>query len=431
MGGAIYNQEQLLQQLATMQAKHGQQLRQLEIAQDHFWQARAQLLALETELAALTQNMIAATTRLPVTTAATPLQLDAQPAATAVAIPQNTPPRNSGEIAEYIAALNRANAASPITLILNPAAKSFGENIGHPRIVVEALQRVGIHPHVQLTTLEIGAHALARQAVERGARLVIGLGGDGTIEEVATGLMGSECTLGILPLGTMNNVARSLGIPLELQAACRLLAMGTIRHIDIGCVVTPERAVEGYFLEAAGVGLSALAVPMGEDAEKGRWSGVFNRLSDFFSANLANVTVIGDGGEELTALTHVVTVANTPLFGNNMLIAPEAKIDDGLLDVAVYEAMELVDLGRYFYNISGGGRTHEPRVQLRQVRQVQIKSDIPLAANADLDVLSKQQAWTIEITPRALAVIVGNGPALSIPVTAAPPPPPLAGPQIA
>lgn len=425
MGSVLSKQENLLQQLVALQAKHKEQLTQLEAAQDHFRQACAKLLLLEAELAVLTQNIISANTVSLAAPATTPVQLATAPLADHLASPQG----NRDEIATYIAALNQTNAASSVTLIINPAAKSFGENIGHPRLVVEALQRVGIQPQVKLTTLEVGARTLAHQAVERGARLVIGLGGDGTIEEVATGLMGSDCTLGILPLGTMNNVARSLGIPLELQAACRLLAMGTIRHIDIGCVVTPDRAVEGYFLEAAGVGLSALAVPMGEDAEKGRWSGVFNRLSDFFSANLANVTVIGDGGEELTALTHVVTVANTPLFGNNMLIAPDAKIDDGLLDVAVYEAMELVDLARYFFNISGGGRTQEPRVYLRQVRQVQINADVPLAANADLDVLSKQQAWTITIAPRALAVIVGNGPALTVPVTAAPPAPPLAGPQ--
>ena len=425
MGSVLSNQENLLQQLAAVQAKHKQQLTQLEAAQDHFRQARDKLLLLEAELAALTQNIISATTTSLATPATTPVQLDTPPPADPLASPQG----NQAEIATYLDALNQTNAASLVTLILNPAAKSFGDNIGHPRIVVEALQRVGIQPQVKLTTLEVGARALARQAVERGARLVIGLGGDGTIEDVATGLMGSESILGILPLGTMNNVARSLGIPLELQSACRLLAMGTIRHIDIGCVVMPDQAVEGYFLEAAGVGLSALAVPMGEDAEKGRWSGVFNRLGDFFAANLANVTVSGDGGEELTALTHVVTVANTPLFGNNMLIAPEAKIDDGLLDVAVYEAMELVDLARYFFNISGAGRTQEPRVYLRQVRQVQINSDVPLAANADLDVLSKQQRWTIEVAPRALAVIVGNGPALTVPVTAAPPAPPLSGPQ--
>lgn len=426
MAAALSTQEQLLQQVAAVQAQQAAQLTQLEKAHDHFLQERDKLRALESELAILTQKLLAASATPP--TAPVQLETPPTPAPPTPAV-VNTALSNTDEITTYIDALNQTNVASPVTLILNPAAKSFGDNIGHPRIVVEALQRVGIQPQVKLTTLEVGARALARQAVERGARLVIGLGGDGTIEEVATGLMGSESILGILPLGTMNNVARSLGIPLELQSACRLLAMGTIRHIDIGCVVTPDQAVEGYFLEAAGVGLSALAVPMGEDAEKGRWSGVFNRLGDFFAANLANVTVIGDGGEELTALTHVVTVANTPLFGNNMLIAPDAKIDDGLLDVAIYEAMELVDLARYFFNISSGGRTQEPRVKLRQVRQVQINADVPLAANADLDVLSKQQAWTIEVAHRALAVIVGNGPALTVPVAAAPPAPPLAGPQ--
>lgn len=422
MAVKMADQAQLLQALAKLQTAHAQQLGQVEAVQDQLQQECNQLRALEAELADFTRQMMATTS--PTARTALPTVANATPVAGFWGVPTES----AQAIGAYVADLNQANAASPVTLILNPAAKSFGEQIGHPRLVVEALARVGIHPQVQLTTLEVGARALAQQAVEREARLVIGLGGDGTIEEVATGLLNSDCVFGILPLGTMNNVARSLGIPLELQAACQLLAMGTTRHIDVGCVVTPDRAVEGYFLEAAGIGLSALAVPMGEDAEKGRWSGVFNRLGDFFAANLANVTVIDDNGKEITALTHVVTVANAPLFGNNMLIAPDAKMDDGLLDVAIYEAMELVDLARYFFNISGGNRTQEPRVHFRQVHKVEIKADAPLAANADLDVLSEQQAWTIEIAPRALAVIVGNGPALTIPVTAAPPAAPLASP---
>lgn len=421
MAVEMADQAQLLQALAQLQTKHAQQLGQVEAVQDQLRQECSKLLALEAELADFTRQVIGPGLQNAVDTVTT--------AANAASVSGfwGNPVESAQAISAYVAERNQANATSAVTLILNPAAKSFGEQIGHPRLVVEALAQVGIHPQVQLTTLEVGARTLARQAVERGARLVIGLGGDGTIEEVATGLLNSDCTFGILPLGTMNNVARALGIPLELHAACQLLAMGATRHIDVGCVVTPDHAVEGYFLEAAGIGLSALAVPMGEDAEKGRWSGVFNRLGDFFAANLANVTVIDDNGKEITALTHVVTVANAPLFGNNMLIAPAAKMDDGLLDVAIYEAMELVDLARYFFNISGGNRTQEPRVHFRQVHKVQIKADAPLAANADLDVLSEQQAWTIEIAPRALTVIVGNGPGLTIPVTAAPPAPPLAG----
>jgi len=421
MAVEMAEQAQLMQALAQLQTQHAQQVGQVEAMQDQLQQECNKLRMLETELADFARQVMA-TMSQPV---AAPLPV-AVPTAPGAGF-WGSPAESAQAISTYVAALNEKNATSPVTLILNPAAKSFGEQIGHPRLVVEALAQVGIHPQVQLTTLEVGARALARQAVERGARLVIGLGGDGTIEEVATGLLNSDCIFGILPLGTMNNVARALGIPLDLPAACQLLAMGTTRRIDVGCVVTPDHAVEGYFLEAAGIGLSALAVPMGEDAEKGRWSGVFNRLGDFLAANLANVTVIDDQGEELTALTHVVTVANAPLFGNNMLIAPAAKMDDGLLDVAIYEAMELVDLARYFFNISGGNRTQEPRVRFRQMHKVQIKADAPLAANADLDVLSEQQAWTIEITPRALTVIVGNGPGLTIPVIAAPSAPPLAG----
>jgi diacylglycerol kinase family enzyme len=170
---------------------------------------------------------------------------------------------------------------------------------------------------------------------------------------------------------------------------------------------------------------------MGEAVEKGRWGDVFNKLSEFLSGSATQVTVHCDNAVLFEAHTHTVTISNAPLFGNNMLIAPNAKVDDGLLDLAIYNGMELVDLTAYFYAISGGGRTIDPRIVTHRAARIEISTAVPLAVNADLDVLDKQQRWEIEVKPRALAVVVGNGVGLTFPVVAAPAPPPLAGPQVA
>lgn len=168
---------------------------------------------------------------------------------------------------------------------------------------------------------------------------------------------------------------------------------------------------------------------MGEDAEKGRWANLFSKLGDFFAFTSARVTVSCDENDaEIQAQTHMVTISNGPLFGSNMLIAPNAKMDDGLLDVAIYAGMELVDLTRYFIGVTNGGRVNDARVHCRRVRRVRVTADIPLAVNADLDVLAEQHTWEIEVAPRALSVVVGNGLALTLPVTVAPVTPPLAGP---
>lgn len=381
--------------LAATQASHAEQLRRLEEAQDQLAAAHQKLAAIEKEMVALAHTH----------------------AATLATVPDLP--------------THQANATSGVSLILNPAAKSFVAGTHSPEAILAALHVVGITPQVAFTTPEINARQLASQAVDRGATLVIAAGGDGTIEEVAMALIHRPATLGILPLGTMNNLARALGIPLDLPNAALLLAVGATRHIDVGRVITPDDRLDGYFLETAGIGLSALATPMGEDVEKGRWTDLFSKLGQLFGATSVGVTLHCDDDDTfLRAQTHTVTIANAPLFGANMLIAPEAKIDDGLLDIAIYGGMELVDLTRYFVGISSAGRFTDTRVHSYRAQRVRVTADVPLAVNADLDVLAEQHTWEIEVVPRALSVIVGNGLALTFPVTAAPVTPPMAGPQV-
>ena len=377
-------------QPTARQTQYAEQLRAVEEAQDRLMAAQTALAALEAEMRRTAQSVARAARN------------------------RTTAP---------------ADQPAQISLIINPASKSFLDGKHSPEEIIAALRTVGIVPQLELTTRETGARELARNAVARGATLVIAAGGDGTIEEVATALIHTPATLGILPLGTMNNLARSLGIPLDLPNAALLLAMGTTRRIDVGRVVTPEDRIEGYFLETAGLGLSAIATPMGEDAEKGRWGNLFSKLGDFFAFSSTAVTIQCDNEQSRRSQTHLVMIANAPLFGNNMLISPDAKIDDGLLDVVIYEGMELVDLTSYFFGISSGGRVSDGRVQTYRARRVQVSAAAPLPVNADLDVLEGQSSWEIEIVPRALAVVVGNGIGLSFPVTAAPATPPLAGPQ--
>jgi len=380
-------------ELATVQRTHRQQLQKVEAIQDSLTAAHQTLLQIEAELAQL---------------------IERQPATSA------TLPALSG------AASSPSSALSPI-LILNPAAKSLLDGQQTPEKIVATLQAVGLSPRLALTTAENDAHQLARQAIVNGASLVIAAGGDGTIEEVAAALVGTDVALGILPLGTMNNIARVLGIPLDLANAATVLAMGVIRHIDVGHVYTPDESLGDYFLETAGIGLSAIAAPMGEAVQKGRWADVLTKLGEFFAGRSLPVTLYCDDDDPLQVQTYTVTISNAPLFGNNMLIASTAKMDDGFLDLAIYAEMELVDLTRYFYAISSGGQMVDPRIITRRARRIKISTEVPLAVNADLDLLDKQQSWIIEVNPRALTVVVGNGIGLTLPVTAAPATPPLTG----
>jgi YegS/Rv2252/BmrU family lipid kinase len=315
-----------------------------------------------------------------------------------------------------------------VSVIVNPMAKSLANGTHHLEEIVLALQEVGIQAEVGLKASGKVARRLARAAVERGDPLVIVAGGDGTIEDVVPELVNSSTALGILPLGNMNNLARSLGVPFDLHQACLLLTMGTTRHIDVGRIEQTGDTPATYFLEMAGVGLSALAAPMGQDVEKGHWTALLGKLGRIVTAQAIGLTITLDEGQALQVKTHVVTLSNAPLFGNNLLLAPHAKMDDGWLDLAFYEEMDKLALESYFLQLASDKPVAEARVHFQRVRRVRITAVEPLAANADLTVLAKQLSWQIEVLPGALAVVAGNGPALTLPVAAAPPPPPLFGP---
>jgi len=314
-------------------------------------------------------------------------------------------------------------------LIFNPKAKGAIDGTYEPAQIVDCLRSYGIAGELAAKTSGKSARKLAKAAVQQGIGLVIVAGGDGTIEAVAGQLIGSETTLGIIPLGTMNNLARSLGVPLNLDAACALMHTGISRHIDVGRVITADNPNGAYFLEMAGVGLSAHALNFGEGFMKGQWVKLLEALGNAFASTIDTVSIAYDDDAPFQVQTHVVTIVNAPLFAGNMFIGPDAKMDDGVLDVALYGGMSKIDLEHHFRTIAAGKRVDDPRITFRRVRRIRVSSSAALAANADLDVFPPQLIWDISIVPGALSVIVGNGVGLTLPFESASIVPPLTGPQ--
>ena len=143
---------------------------------------------------------------------------------------------------------------TPVALIFNPrAGHKLGveTNAGGGQDVQAALQAEGIQFEAWPTEHAGHATELALRAVSEGREVVVAAGGDGTVNEVAQGLAGSDTVLGLMPLGSVMNVARTLWVPRDLQGAARTIAEGKVLAMDMG------RIGERFFLEAAGVGLDA------------------------------------------------------------------------------------------------------------------------------------------------------------------------------
>lgn len=231
-------------------------------------------------------------------------------------------------------------------MIVNPA--SCNGATGHRIETVAAKLRAGLGDVViETTRCPRDAERIAREAAAGGAARIVVAGGDGTTSEVVTGLLsaglGGRVSLALLPLGTGGDLARGLGIPRSLDAAIAAIARGKQRAIDAGALrlrtaAGAEREV--HFLNVASAGISGLVTSFVNDAPKalgGTLSFLLGTLRAIARFRPAAARIRVDGHVVYEGLLSLAAAANGRYFGGGMQIAPQARPDDGLLDVVWIE----------------------------------------------------------------------------------------------
>lgn len=316
----------------------------------------------------------------------------------------------------------------PARLIINLESGSFAKQVESPEKLVAMLRAHGIQAQVYRKTSSKAVRKWVREAVNDNEALVIAAGGDGTIEDVALSLVGSRTALGIIPTGTMNNLARGLGIPLDIEQACALLGAGITRQIDVGRIRATNKPKRPYFLETSGLGL-AIALPAGQNIKKGLFGKLPEDFRKMFELGAPPTQIELDNGEKIETKVKLVTVSNAPLTGLNNLIAPDAKMDDGLFDLAIYDGLNDLELAKYFLSTADGQRVSNPNVRFYRTRRVHIRSSQELPVTSDKDEIPDEEELDFEMIPRAISAIVGKGFGLNWPVDAVDSVPPLTGVQ--
>lgn len=252
------------------------------------------------------------------------------------------------------------------------------------------------------------ARRRVRAAVRDGCPLVIAAGGDGTVEAVAAELVNSQTALGIIPLGTYNNLAVCLDIPTNLEAACALLATGEARAIDVGEVRARGLRRPRIFVEQATVGLGALLAPFGESFEKGHWLEALRTLPAAVRLEPVPVRISVDRAPVgWHAETLLVTICNASRSAAAFLLAPEARMDDGQLDLCVYDGLRQAQLAAKLFDFLSGGLKDQPGLRRSRISSVEITSSQRLLVAADSDVVGETPARFI-VRPGALRVIAGS-----------------------
>ncbi len=252
---------------------------------------------------------------------------------------------------------------------------------------------------------------LAREAVAEGYDMVVAIGGDGTINEVVNGLVDfqnrSEVTLGIISSGTANSFARSIGISQDYRKACRQLSQAKGRDIDVGVVeyTSDNRRARRLFLNVAGLGFDAATVEITKQQPQiigGVLQYAFAVLATFATYRNKEVALTIDGTKLVKQVTSII-VSNGRYFAGSMLIAPDADLSDGSLDVTVIGDLDKLELVRGLASVYQGKHIAHPKVSMHKAARVEVQSSERMLLEADGELLGETTArfWVL---PAALRV---------------------------
>jgi diacylglycerol kinase family enzyme len=246
---------------------------------------------------------------------------------------------------------------------------------------------------------------LARQAVADGAGLVFAAGGDGTVRACAQALAGTGVPLAVVPLGTANLTARALGIPDRADRALRVGFRGRDRRIDLARVAEGG-AAQACFAAMAGIGLDAAVVGAAHAAGKRRLGWVAYLASGVAHLSMPprEFTVRLDDGEPLTRWARCVAVGNAGLLPGGFLLLPEARLDDGWLDVGILAPAGRLGWPRVAGLVLTRSRRQDGQLERFRVRRAEITTGTDLPRQVDGEVITPGRTLTVSVWPGVLTV---------------------------
>ncbi|WLD93873.1 diacylglycerol kinase family protein [Alkalihalobacillus sp. AL-G] len=247
---------------------------------------------------------------------------------------------------------------------------------------------------------------------EKNLKAIVAVGGDGTVNEVINGLIGSDKPLGILPSGSGNDLCRALNIPLNWKGALQRVLECNIRTIDLG-EVTCRNDKPRFFTTVTGIGFDG---QVAQTTNESFYKGILNKfqmgkavyiLSVFkvlMNFKPSNIELSIDDNRKYVSNVWLVAVANSSFYGGGMKISPQAKIDDGWLDVCIVQNLSKWGLIKLFPYVYQGKHIHHPSVTTFRCKTIDIQSDVPFTFHTDGEIIG-QTPLLIRTNPNCLHVV--------------------------
>jgi diacylglycerol kinase (ATP) len=251
-------------------------------------------------------------------------------------------------------------------------------------------------------------------AARADAEVVVAVGGDGTINEVANGIIGSGKVLGVIPAGSGNDFVKSARIPTRTSEAVNVLLAGRTTCIDIGSVVTnsrighsPSNSQERFFVNGVGIGFDAAV------AEQTRHTRNLSGVMLYLVAVLGTLRKyrpcqfhIEIDSDSMSGRTLLVAIGNGACAGGGFYLTPDAMLDDGLLDVCVIEAKSALQILNLVPKVMRARHVGTSGVSLQRGSRIHIETEEPVLVHADGEILGDvSRSITVEVKSRRLTVV--------------------------
>jgi len=292
-----------------------------------------------------------------------------------------------------------------VKLIFNPISGANDKSPVQLMDVIQQMQAWNFVPEPYLIEPDCDLSLVVKDAVTQGIALVVVCGGDGTVSSVARALIGTTIALGIIPLGTRNNIALSLGIPNDISEAIALLRTGRRKKIDTG--TSTCGTISTPFIELCSVGLFSTLFSAGDDIQHGNIARIGDFMATLTKTPPSEIHLTMGNNEQVQKLGHVVLITNMPYVGLNFLVGDPDSYQDGLLDVLFFADLSKVDLLGYVLKGPGTSKQEDPRIQHFHARSIEIRTDPAMPIMADGIDIGKGTV-RIEVQKHALTVMVAS-----------------------
>lgn len=300
--------------------------------------------------------------------------------------------------------MSKKNKSIRVKLIANPGAGKASDAANNLKLVTGYLEKIGLKVDVALAKPKEKATPIARRAIKDGYKIVIAMGGDGTVEAVMRGMIGSKVRLGIVPTGIENNIAMSLGISKDLEEACVLIASDNTLKLDVAQVKT-SKGKKFVFFETATIGLSSAIYPDANKVASSKLASTKDAAATLIQQETRPKVLLTLNDEsKIEVETMAVMISNTTVIGEKFMVAPEASLQEGLLDISVYPDFNNAELLSYYAALMNGGYSGKGKVQHYQANKLKVKTSPKLDVMADGVSLGRGTV-TIKVCKDALRVI--------------------------